>query len=160
MRKHPAWPNARYPKNLPRVTSRRQSRLGVRTTGGSDRAFKPLACFRRLMVRRVGNRRFGAEGNRQSLFSTLTRARPRGTIFGRIHRTLVSRSNPYLLEKYASCHTPNADRHAGCAGSGRLLVPYRAEAGLRGASRNRAATDGKSACCHPGAAPVSPITDR
>src|ERR1700733_3589106 len=109
------------------------------------------------MVRRIGNRRFGAESNRQSLFSTLTRARLRGTIFGRIHRALMSRSNPYLLEKYASCNTPNADRHAGCIGSGRLLVPYRAEAGLGGASRNRAAT-GKSACGHPGATPISQIT--
>ena len=56
--------------------------------------------------------------------------------FDRILRASTNRSNPYLIDNYASCKTPNADRDACCRGSGSFFLPIGKEAGRGCASEN------------------------
>ena len=81
----------------------------------------------------------GVESNERRSFSALTRGRPQGTIFDRIHRHR-QQDNPYLLENYESCKTPNADRGAGGSGPGRIGLSDGPEAGFRGTAWNTAAS--------------------
>jgi len=89
---------------------------------------KPFSGFHRLTNESVDDNWSGAEGNRGSSFSALTREPPQDTIFDRIHRALTPGSNPYLVEKYASCKTPNTDGDVGRDGSGGLFVSDSTEA--------------------------------
>jgi hypothetical protein len=57
-----------------------------------------------------------------------------GYDFDRIPRILAPGSSPYLIDKYARCKTPRADRDAGCSGFSSLLVPDSPKASFLGAS--------------------------
>src|ERR1700704_3066960 len=98
------WSNGHSPKNCHRRISRSPSRSGVQTIGASDLAgqavkpkawesvpVKPFSGFHRLTNESVDDNWSGAEGNRGSSFSALTRAPPQDTILDRIHRAFNTR---------------------------------------------------------------------
>jgi len=62
--------------------------------------------------------------------------------FDRIQQVSRSGGNPYLIEKYASCKTPNADRGAGHSGLDGFILSDGSKAGILSARENRSSFDG------------------
>jgi hypothetical protein len=88
-------------------------------------AFKPLAQIYPSDYQRRVTTPPDAESNGHLFLSALTRGRPQDTIFDRIHPALIPGGNPYLVENYASCETPNADRSTDRHSCVRLGLPDR-----------------------------------
>ena len=80
------------------------------------------------------------------MVSALTPRLSEGTIFDRIRQTLTPGSNPYLIDKYACCKNPCADRDAGCSGFSGFFLPDRPKASFPGAGKNRSSSDRHHGC--------------